>query len=1031
MKLFNGFSLSHFALCTVALLVSVPCYAFTDNRWQADSSGNWNGKWSEVSHWSQGRLPNLSADDNAVFDNQEISYTVEVDGDYEVPGFFKIGEARAKPGSGRFSFMGTGSVRQRQSAMYVYEGREVSFGGDVTIGENSMMEIMANANVEVTERASVLFSSNLKLNSGTKMFVSGAAHVRALNTIQFYDAAEMHIQDGGSVQGALYLDSSCTSGALTMCGGQLKCSANVPAFPADFSIAITGGRLTVMGNCADVRFLPKGEATVFEHVGNASAGINLSLPFVQELSGTYMGTNSTANSVFRFDAASELFGGGSLLADWYVPLSPSTVTSIVDVARLGIGTRCHLNNNGAVAYPSDMTVAAYGNYVSINLTCVSLFSGQAVFDTLDAFDRTTVRTVTFPGVSETPGFGFHVQGGGSQSLSFGSIDERIPAIRNMNVAAGTTLLFTNTLNKSRCVRPDFISLGENAVLGYKPASGYTIDAAEAEIAASAAVNVNMASLSATQDTLVQPVFMVASGNAPALSQFTFLNSSNWEMKKLDGVIYGKSTTAETTPNPSQYRWTGANSGNWSDGGNWNGGSAPSAENDTFFTLTGSGRNEITIPAGGVSVRRIIGGGRNDEASKWYRSAEPFLFKGGDLTINNTGSGDYKSSIFTCSKSPLIFDCKVVGTTLGVLGYSYVAFRGGMTATELKPTGEVRIGGTAAVSKVTAATDSYSDSRYTTLTVLQGGNLTTSQSSTNNKHLGLRVLGGGTATFAQTFAYSSTTVPTSWQVDGRLAFSGVLNLNAPVTLSGTGRVDVAANNSNSGDGRITMKGGVTLSPAVWHTVCHATSNNGMMPISVPDAQTATFAPRGNIEYGPAADNTPTTAAADRALRLGRRATLTVATDDIDNPAVTRDVSFIDPIAAETMARIVKTGSGKLTLASSANTFAGTAGLDVRGGTLAWTAAQSLGSLKVSSGAALEFGSSTLTIRSDVDLDGVCIALANGAAADGGWQTAITVPSGCAITGTPVAASGVNLRIVEVGGGFSLQIRKTFGFRMIFR
>ena len=433
----------------------------------------------------------------------------------------------------------------------------------------------------------------------------------------------------------------------------------------------------------------------------------------------------------------------------------------------------------------------------------------------------------------------------------------------------------------------------------------------------------------------------------------------------------------------------------------------------------------------MSVRRIIGGGRNDEASKWYRSAEPFLFKGGDLTINNTGSGDYKSSIFTCSKSPLIFDCKVVGTTLGVLGYSYVAFRGGMTATELKPTGEVRIGGTAAVSKVTAATDSYSDSRYTTLTVLQGGNLTTSQSSTNNKHLGLRVLGGGTATFAQTFAYSSTTVPTSWQVDGRLAFSGVLNLNAPVTLSGTGRVDVAANNSNSGDGRITMKGGVTLSPAVWHTVCHATSNNGMMPISVPDAQTATFAPRGNIEYGPAADNTPTTAAADRALRLGRRATLTVATDDIDNPAVTRDVSFIDPIAAETMARIVKTGSGKLTLASSANTFAGTAGLDVRGGTLAWTAAQSLGSLKVSSGAALEFGSSTLTIRSDVDLDGVCIALANGAAADGGWQTAITVPSGCAITGTPVAASGVNLRIVEVGGGFSLQIRKTFGFRMIFR
>ena len=1037
MKIPNVISLPRLALFAAALVAVLPCFAFTDNKWQADPSGNWNGKWSDVAHWSKGRLPNGSADDNAIFDNQAVPYTVEIDGDYVVPGFFKIGGSGARPGAGKISFVGTGSVRQAQSTMYVYSNREVSFGGSVTIGEHSILEIMEGADVYMADSASIRVSSNMKIEAGAKFNVADSASALVSNYIWFYDAAELHVRNSGCVQGKLYLDGSCTSGALTMSGGSLKCPATVPAFPAAFDISVTGGRLIIVGNCNDCRFLPKGEMAVFEHLGSGGASFSCANSFVGELSGLYIGTNSAANSGFRLDYEAEIFGGGRLYADWYVPFSPSTVTSVVDVTHLGIGTRCHLDSNGAVSYPSDMTISAFGDYISPNLSCVSLFSGQVVFDTLDALGRSTAHTATFPGVSETPGFGFRVQGGGSQSLSFGSIDERIPAIRNIDVAAGTTLLFTNTLNKSRYVRPDFLSLGANAVLGYKPASGYTIDAAETEIAASAAVNVNMASLSATQDTLVQPVFMAASGNAPALSLFSFVNSSNWEMKKVDGIIYAKSTTAETSPNPSPYRWTGANSGNWSDGGNWNGGSIPGGENDAFFTLTGSGRNEITIPAGGVSVRRIIGGGRNDDAGKWYRSAEPFLFQGGDLTINNTGSGDYKSSIFTCSKSPIVFDCKVVGTTLGVLGYSYVAFRGGMTATELKPVGEVRIGGNASVSKVTVAADSYSDSRYTTLTVLNGGNLTTSQSSTNNKHLGLRVLGGGSAAFAETFAYSSTTVSTSWQVDGRLAFSGILNLNAPVTLSGTGRVDVAANNSNSGDGRITMKGGVILSPITWHTVCHATSNNGMMPLSVPDAQTATFAPRGNIEYGPAADNSPTTTSAGRALRLGRRATLTVATDDIDNPAVTRDVTFVDPIEAETMAKIVKTGSGKLTLASSANSFTGTSGLDVRCGTLAWTAAQSLGSLKVSPGTTLEIlpshqGDSVLTVRSNVNLEGVRISFAKGSAVSAtSYQTAISVPSGATITGTPIASGNVKMRLCEIDGCVSLQVCKARGFIVDFK
>ena len=1008
------------AMAAITILFSASCFALTDNRWQADATGNWSGKWSDTTHWSQGRTPNGSTDDTAIFDNQAVPYTVEIDGDYTVPGFFKIGEGRAKPGTGMVTFTGTGSVRQSQSTFYVYADREFCVEGDVSIGENGSMEAMSGSKTHVTGNGAILLSGQIRLN----------------------DAAEIHIGENGRMQGYFIVADSCTSGAFTMSGGSLKSLRALPAFPEAFEIAVTGGRLSIVGNCSDYRFLPKGDA-VFEQIGSGLGTFQITTPFTNELSGTYIGTNSSANSGFRFDALADIYGGGSLIADAYIPNALSA-TSIVDVANLGIGSRFHLIAGVAVLHPGDMTISAHGNYsnpagsYASSTAGAAIFAGQVTFDTLDAFDRTTTRTASLTGMSETPGFGFRITGGGSQTLYWKDLDPAIPAIRNISVDDGTALTFHDS-SAAKGVRTDIFELGENASFSYK-ASVNTFDAVEADVAENASVTVNMSGLSASDSsgTRARPVFMATSGNAPALSQFTLNNLSGWVMKKVDGIVYAKSTTAETSTNPSPWRWTGVNGSDWSAGGNWagNGVSGPGAEDVAYFTLVDSGRNEINIPAGGATIKRIVGGGKNNDANAWYRNAEPYLFQGGDLTVSGTGSGNQESSIFTCSQCPLLFDCKVVGTTLGVLGYSFVAFRGGLTANELKMVSEVRIGGNAAIGKVTAAADHYAaGDRYTTLTVLKGGNLATSQSSTNNKHLGLRVLGGGTATFAQTFSYSSATLPTSYQVDGRLNFTGTLNLSVPVMLAGTGRVDVAGNSTGSGDGRITMKGGVTLSPVARSTA--SASNGGMMPLSVAMAQSATLAPRGNVVYGPSSGVSPTTTVADRALRLGRRSTLTIATDDMDDPVVSRDISFVDPIETEAMAQIVKTGEGKMTLASSANVFADKSGIDVRGGTLAWSAAQSLGSLASSAGTALEpipsgSGFPVLTVRSNVNLDGVRISIPSGLpAGNTGYHTVIAVPAGSVIAGTPVAADNIKMRIVEDGGGFALQIRKVPGFRVILK
>ena len=76
-----------------ALGASCCLWGYDANFWQA-VDGDFNGKYSEVAHWSRGHLPNAGED--AVFENQAVPYTVEIDGDYSNFAFCKIGSSLPK-----------------------------------------------------------------------------------------------------------------------------------------------------------------------------------------------------------------------------------------------------------------------------------------------------------------------------------------------------------------------------------------------------------------------------------------------------------------------------------------------------------------------------------------------------------------------------------------------------------------------------------------------------------------------------------------------------------------------------------------------------------------------------------------------------------------------------------------------------------------------------------------------------------------------------------------------------------------------
>ena len=124
------------------------------------------------------------------------------------------------------------------------------------------------------------------------------------------------------------------------------------------------------------------------------------------------------------------------------------------------------------------------------------------------------------------------------------------------------------------------------------------------------------------------------------------------------------------------------------------------------------------------------------------------------------------------------------------------------------------------------------------------------------------------------------------VNGLIDFRCPYSSKKDQLFYGTGTVQVASVKSRTdGASVITLGCGLTLKPKSWTTVTASAPDNY---IKIAVTNSAILSAAANWTYGPAADVTPTTTAAERALVIADRATLTVKTDGYM-------VSFADPIA----------------------------------------------------------------------------------------------------------------------------------------
>lgn len=903
--------IKNFLLSAGGVFAALSVFAYDANNWQP-VDGDWNGKYSDVRHWSRGHLPD---GEDAIFRNtsgKEIVVELDVrvgENGVPVPSFFKVNYSNAdvKGGLSPVRFVGNGYMTQSAGAsMYMYANTHLILDDEVTFewarGMN-VGDVYTNRTIEVRGNATLDLGNN---SLGCRV---------------------IRISGGQATFAPAFDPSAPDKSELSVTGGTLTIPNNLEWTAVEgvkYDLSGTGKIVHQNGLMKNPKILPKENAELVCNL-KAQDVVVFDSTITNELSGTLVVTNYGDGAYVKLNGDNScLYGGGTVTAGrFYFDKHLGTI----DLGRINLGTSYYPVTAGVYEFVRDFTWGAFGNF-KYDAVSNSRYLNKLTFDTADCFDPTQSHDVRTAGIDVVPGMSVAVTGGGSASLHFAALHSRGLYMRSLDVADGTTMTINEaspTVDRGR-VRFGEVTLGANSTLTCC-ATKQSFEAVKVTADPSAKIIASVKNLTASEgqgtggDKMLYSIFSAPLGSGVSAENVTLTdNTGTWKVKQVGPVVYLRDETAPTKVD-EPYVWTGAAmDGDWSNPQNWsNGTKAPGASDTVYFTICDT-TNIVTIPAGGVTVKAFKGGGlcSLNGANFWARSSEPYIICGGKLTITSASTGNYNGSFYDAGRLPKIFECEVEGTgaNMGVLPYAYVMFKGKFTAKKIGFAGAVCFGGEANVAELLPHA-TYVGSADASVVVAPGGNLTvTSQSTAIGTLFDLAVMGGARATIGGSSYAFTTNVP--HVVDGSLAVNAPLTLgfaDSAAIFTGTGRVDIAAF-APAADliGRMELRNSIRVNFASCNTVS-AANPSGAMAIDVKHFQHPTIGAKGDWTYGPAAGVTPTTAADDRALRLGFKSELTIDTSDPDDASVSHTVTFADPIVGD--GNLTVKGGGKLVLSAVGN------------------------------------------------------------------------------------------------------------------
>lgn len=773
------------------------------------------------------------------------------------------------------------------------------------VGSGTLRQFMNNASFYVHTDGKVIFDDSVAADFVT--ISSDAAYTNRL--IEIRGNARLKVQYIGKLHSSDTLRIR-ENGVLDVTRGSVN--VDPEAHP---TIDFTGGKVFFRDGCtlSNPAILPRGTGVLdFQTVDGANA-LKFTEPIDQEMSGMFYATNAWGMKLEG--ATSELWGGGVLeIGLLYAPASSKEV--VLDLARLNFGNGYYIASSTSVAFPSDTIIGQFGADARLSSPFGCSFAKTLTLDTTDTHDGTTPRTVR-QFVRQSTGT-LRVVGGGTAYV--GPSDEACArnsqAIRAVEVAEGASLGLMSAFRTP--FRFGIGNLKANAKLLAK-AGSTTYDFTQLMVDPAVTLEVDVEGLTATdtqsKGDLVYPILHATLGEGISLANVTLKNNTGgWVAKQVGASIYLRNG-AEKLQNPSPFLWTGAVDGDWSEPGNWQSNAVPTSIDTVCFGVSDR-NNVVTIPAGGASIHAFNGAGCHGGA--WYRSSEPYVFRGGKLTVcqNLLGRNGYRSAFFDCGRMSKTFenDVEFVGEEVYLCPYHVVAFNGAFTANRLLlHAGDIRFGGVATIGAISSPVSKFvSDARDFSIHVMSGGTLTVTDQSNGQLSypVPLIVDGGASMTVNGTYYQTASSGGILNIVDGRLTFADEYVSRCDQTFAGTGRVDVADTRAFANNVAIDLTGGIRFCPSAFQTVSRGVDCAGAsIRLRVPDYSEATVGAIRDWVYGPADGAEPATTASSRAFELGKHSTLTIDTTDPDTQTG-RKIAFADPIVGE--GRVVVVGKGALIL-----------------------------------------------------------------------------------------------------------------------
>ena len=1067
----------------IASLAILSASARETNSWQA-VDGSYDGKWSEVGHWSLGRLP--AGDDYVEFDGDHsdaaMSYTVEVDGDHLLEGEFCVGRDGKNARKQGVTFSGSGSV---------------TFVG--TIAEHSIRYYAGGVTLDGPSFSFKTPASKITLF--TPLTVKGGSRLDLSGMLTFWHwISALDVEAGGVVNvQTVVVRTGDTSGGLTVGkGGSFVCRGNLiygfnSTSAKPFAIDVDGGDVW----CNQLRFNLSNRDVDTVTVRNGGW-----LTAWKGVAFTDRAKQLSVDATSHFLEPSDVTQGDAtyalMTARRHEVVSCKQFNAVDGQTFRQRGTLCvsKLKNNSAAkpmhidcdrlvfdgsSQPIDWTttreVHFYGPMEIQATADVKTYTnengyrhchGAVVVNTADWVDPATKRTIVIRGFASADGsLDLTVTGGGTfetcqSQYSVGS------SMRSCRVEADTTLRLQNraafsqygqsvtdwcALTTEKLILEDGAKVVFNAGLNYVCASKWQVDGTACfEVTVPNNVPADVCAMPILQDLDSKPLpseFL----NRIVLSGST----SGWSLKNEYGQItlWRDPSTAVgiySNPSGSEYEWKGgtvdaglykfSKTDNWVD--------ASSIGERKKFTFGASQYADVlfdNIPGVATTVGQFC----------FQTNAVRSFFIDGYNQATFQSDLDHAMAVESYSAVPQVLACGLrmvvsndtTNRTLKTRGTGPIVFSrykaDGATAArtwlaknnDFKVTvdGDVRVGcGMNAADEekrfglVLSPRNTIYPCYRTCLTVIDGGNLLFPKQKDGLKFANpgttLRVSKGGQLTFpTEAHYYCWEDTPAAIIVDGTLNIGTRFTGGcARIAYGGSGTINIMREIQPNSKNTLFAFGDALQ--------VNVSSNRWPSEgRTMGSAQLATAigavsgSPTFHVPAGWVYGPTvasPQRSLADRALRVENGAE---AVFEPNGGTATLDdcVTGFGTVAVTNGTLFVKAG-----LLNATEEDLGFKAQ--RGATLEFADSQSFGSLTLENGATLRMpATASLSLEGDASLDGATLDVgAQGTA----WRTLITAKG--RISGTPtVLGEGVKIRTVASASGVSLQAKEKTGLVLTIR